>query len=55
MYENFSNLPDQARLSIEERVRAASRARAAREADRPARRRHRLAQQLRSVADRLDV
>lgn len=55
MHEHFSTLPDQARFSIDERVRNASQERVARAAARPGRRRHRFAEQLRSVADRLDV
>lgn len=55
MNDNLSALPDQARFQIDERVRAAADARMAKSADRPGRRRHRFAEQLRSVADRLDV
>ena len=54
MNDNFSSLPDQARFQIDDRVRSATEARMARAADRSGRRRHRLAQQLRSVADRLE-
>ena len=55
MYDSLSLLPDEARRLIEDRVRNAAHARTARHAIRTGRRRHRLAQQLRSVADRLDV
>lgn len=50
-----STLPDQARLVIDDRVRRADQDRTARLARVRGRRRHRLAEQLRSVAERLDV
>ncbi len=61
MYDASSLLPDEAHLRIDDRVRRAAAdrtartARATRPPAAPGRRRHRLAQQLRSVADRLDV
>lgn len=54
MHEHPSTLPDEARFRIDDRVRNAAQARTARAAS-SGRRRHRLAQQLRTVADRLDV
>ncbi len=53
MPDNLSPLADQARQTIDERVRRASDARLARRARTTGR--HRLAGQLRSVADRLDA
>jgi len=53
MYDDSSLLPSAARQVIDDRVRHATEARRARAA-RP-HRRHRLAEQLRSVAERLDA
>jgi hypothetical protein len=53
VHDETTLLPDQARQVIDERVRRASEARTARTLR--GTRRHRLAQQLRSVAERLDT
>ncbi len=55
MNDNPSLLPYEARNVIDQRLRTAASVRAARSALSPGRRRHRLAEQLRSVAERLDV
>lgn len=55
MDDNPSLLPYEARQIIDARIRSAADARTARSARPPGRRRHRLAEQLRSVAERLDV
>ncbi|MGA8845735.1 MAG: hypothetical protein WB471_03880 [Nocardioides sp.] len=55
MDDNPSLLPSQARHLIEQRLRTAAAERVARSTRSPGGRRHRLAEQLRSVAERLDV
>ncbi len=55
MNDNPTLLPYEARHVIDTRVRRAADARTARSARTPGARRHRLAEQLRTVAERLDV
>lgn len=55
MNDNPTLLPYEARQVIDARIRGAADARTARTARPHGRRRHRLAEQLRSVAERLDV